>query len=597
MADKEHQLSWKKFLKLNSSKNAKNKSQTLTKHTLRHAHHFISSRLAHLAGIRRQVFGWVVVIVLMIGISMAQWLYTHQLYAVNAPVAGGAYSEGVLGPLETLNPIFARTSAEKSAARLMFGSLYNYDETGHLSGDLAESVTVNQAETEYVVKLRSNLKWSDGASINAKDVVFTANLLKNPRTRSEISGWQSITTTQVDERTVRFKLPSPYAPFMHALTFPVLPEHSLSTIDPSQLRENTYSSSPVTSGPFVLRILQNAASDGSKKIVNLKANPNYHRGQPKLERFQLYVYQSKDQLLRGLKTSEIMATPDLSLQKFGHQLRGNYKTHSYITQNGVYALFNTQSEILGSKPVRQALVQSIDSNELRKKFNLSSQALSGPLLQNQVDGVASRLAYDVNGAKALLDGEGWKVDNGKRKKGDRELQLSLVALKNSDFGDIIEELAKLWRERLQITVEVRIIDVNDAAQDVLQTVLQPRTFDILVYELAIGADPDTFAYWHSSQASQNGLNFSNYNSAIVDDALTAGRSQRDASQRAGKYQIFVKHWQTDAPALALYQPKMDYIQLSSASTINERAKLVSPTDRFSNVIYWSINQDSVYKTP
>lgn len=598
MADADRHHSWKSFLKFDSSSRRKTAPQTITKNTLRHANRFIAARLEHLAGVKRHVLAWVIAVVLLIGVSTAQWLQVHQLYTVQVSAAGGTYSEGVLGPLETLNPIFAHTNAEKSAARLMFASLYQYDATGRLRGDLAESVSVNDTETEYIVKLRSNLKWSDGAPLNAKDVVFTANLLKNPRTQAEISGWQSIATTQVDDRTVKFSLPSAYAPFVHALTFPVLPEHTLSTIDPAQLRENTYSSSPVTSGPFVLRILQNATSDGSKKIVNLKANPYYHRGQPKLERFQLYVYQSKDDIAKGLRTSEIMATPELTMQGQTDQLRHRYHAHSYRIQNGIYALFNTQSDILGSKAVRQALVQSIDTRELRQKFQLSNQPLNGPLLHNQVNGgLADRAAYNIDNAKMLLDSDGWKVVDNQRQKDGRPLQLSLVALKNSDFGNIVEELARSWRERLQMAVDVRIVDASDAVQDVLQTVLRPRAFDILVYELAIGADPDTFAYWHSSQANQSGLNFSNYNNTVVDDALTAGRSRRNPVQRLAKYQAFVKHWQADAPALALYQPQLDYIQLASVSTLGLQDKLISPTDRFANVIYWSINHISVYKTP
>ena len=81
-------------------------------------------------------------------------------------------------------------------------------------------MTVNQKETEYIVKLRKDLRWSDGKNITAADVVFTLKLLANPETRAEISGWQSIKFEKIDELTVKFILPSSYAPFVHALTFP-----------------------------------------------------------------------------------------------------------------------------------------------------------------------------------------------------------------------------------------------------------------------------------------------------------------------------------------------------------------------------------------
>jgi putative periplasmic oligopeptide-binding protein of oligopeptide ABC transporter len=591
--------SWKKFLRLDfATKDLDGQAQKLTKTTLRHTHMFISSRLEHLAGVKRHVLGWIFLVILLITISMVQWLSFRELYAHNVPARGGSYSEGVLGPLETLNPIFARSSAEKSAARLMFASLYNYDTTGHIKGDLAESVTVNEAETEYTVKLRRNLKWSDGAPLDARDVVFTVNLLKDARTQSSITGWQSINVKQVDERTVQFTLPAPYAPFMHALTFPILPQHSLSEVNPAELREHGYGKSPVTSGPFAMRILQNANADGSKKVLHLVANSQYHHGAPKLDRFQLYVYPTRDEITKGLKTSEIMATPELSYMAQSDQIRHMYASRSYAINDGVYALFNTQSEVVSSRKVRQALVQSINTQALREKFAFARKPLHGPIFDDQVDGqLAGRLPYDTEAAKKLLDEEGWKVVGNQRKKGEQVLQLSFVTLKGSDFETIARELVKVWQETLHITVDLRVVDPNDASQNVLQSVLRPRGFDVLLYELVLGGDADVFAYWHSSQANQGGLNFANYNSAVADDALAAGRTKQSAKQRVSKYQAFTKHWQSDVPALALYQVQLDYIHLRSVSALGESVRLVYPTDRFADVIYWTVRQDSVYKTP
>ena len=90
---------------------------------------------------------------------------------------------------------------------------------------MARSVAISEDQTEYTVSLQPSLKWSDGAPLTAKDVVFTVNMLKNPAVRAEISGWTSIKAELVDATTVKFVLPGAYAPFMHALTFPVLPEH------------------------------------------------------------------------------------------------------------------------------------------------------------------------------------------------------------------------------------------------------------------------------------------------------------------------------------------------------------------------------------
>ena len=134
-------------------------------------------------------------------------------------------------------------------------------------------------------------------------------------------------------------------------------------------------------------------------------------------------------------------------------------------------------------------------------------------------------------AKSLLDAEGWKSVNNVRQKGNDKLKLNVVVLKNSNYEKVARYLAQVWYDELNIESDIKVVDPNDATQNILQTVLQPRNFDVLVYELSLGGDPDVYAYWHSSQATNNGLNFSNYNNAIADDALESGRSKISAKQR------------------------------------------------------------------
>lgn len=594
------QPSWKRFSRLRFSKKSLNTQvQKLEKGTVRHAHRFVTTRLDRLSGVKRQISGWILLVTLLVVVSATQWWVFRGAYTETTYANGGTYSEGVLGPLETLNPLFARSSAEKSAARLLFASLYHYDATGHLKGDLAESIATNEAETEYTVTLKKGLQWSNGTELNAEDVLFTINLLKNPDARTEFSGWQSINVTLVDAHTIKFVLSSPYAPFAHSLTFPILPKHMLNEVPASSLREHTYSRSPsVTSGPFALRLLQDGTSDGTKKIVHMVANPHYHGGVAKLERFQLYVYPNKDEIAKGLRTNEIIATPELTYAAQPDQLKRMYTSSSYGINNGVYALFNSQSPILSSHAVRQALAYSINTAELRSKLAQSNQSLDGPILASLIDGqLPAAASHDIEKAKSLLDQDGWVVTGNTRTKEGQKLTLSIVTRKGTEYEQVTNLLAKTWKDTLKIDTEVRIVDQTDTAQNVFSSVLQPRNFDVLVYELELGGDPDVYTYWHSSHATTRGLNFANYSNVIADDALESARGRATAKQRADRYKIFVQRWHADTPALALYQPKIDYIQLKSARTIDPDTTLVYPTDRYANVIYWAIQRQQVYKTP
>lgn len=599
MAAKDKKVSWGKFQKLRyTGSSLGRKVRDLEKSSLRHARRFVSSRLDRLSDVRRAIFGWVVLVCVLAVVSGIQWAGFRGSYTVVSHGAGGTYSEGVLGPLETLNPIFARSSAERSAAKLLFASLYSYDTTGHIKGDLAESVEINSEETEYTVKLRKGAVWSDGAPLTAKDVVFTVDLLRDSDTRAEISGWSSFSAQMVDSRTVKFSLPGSYAPFMHVLTFPVLPQHALAGVKPAELREQPFSQSPITSGPFALRMLQNITPDGGKKIAHLVANSRYIHGAPKLARFQLNVYASRDDITTALKTNEIMATPELEYSSMPDQIKKVYQSNSYAVNNGVYALFNTGSGPLKSSAIREALTLSVNRDALGSKIARSAAPLEGPVLSSQVSGdLPSGYAYDIAKSKEILDKEGWHLVDGLRSKDGSHLQIKMVALKGAGFSETTEELAKIWRKELGVKVEVQIVDPLDPSQSVLQSILQPRNFDILVYELVLGGDPDVYAYWHSSRATTNGLNFSSYSNIIADEALSSGRAKRGEKHRADRYKAFVRRWLADTPALPLYQPKIDMIHIASAATIDKDSALVSPEDRFANVTYWTVDSTTVYKTP
>ena len=131
----------------------------------------------------------------------------------------------------------------------------------------------------------------------------------------------------------------------------------------------------------------------------------------------------------------------------------------------------------------------------------------------------------------------------------------------------------------------------------MQDVLQTRNFEVLLYELAIGADPDVYAYWHSSQIGQTGYNFTSYTNKTVDANLASARSRLEPELRNAKYKQFVKQWYDDAPAIPLYQPAIEYVSLKEVESVKPGLSLVSNADRYADVIYWTVANDTVYKTP
>ena len=588
--------SWRQFQKLNfSSKKLSKRAKKAEGATLRHAHKFIIHRWENIRSVRRHVIGWLVLVgVLIAGVGI-QLNWFQRSYSTNAPAIGGTYAEAALGPLDTLNPIYATTSAEFSASKLLFSSLYDYDSTGHLRGDIAKSMKMDDEGKVYTVSLRQDVKWHDGERLTAEDVVFTVNTIKNPITRSTIKGWQGIEVKEVDDYTVRFTSPSPNASFKLALTFPILPKHALDTVPPSLLRENGFGQNPVGSGPFKNRLLQIVDMTSGRKIAHMSANRDYYRGAPKLSRFQLHVYGTTDEIAKALRTSEVSAAADVAAGSVAGIDKERYDVISRPINNGVYALFNTRQEILQDKAVRQALQAATNAAAIRASVSPDVAELDLPFINGQLTGsdVSKRPAYDVVKAADMLEQAGWKKQaDGKRAKDGRPLQLRILTLKDSGYEKALETLAQQWRG-VGVSIDAEILDPTDRA---VSERLQSRNFDVLLYTLQL-ADPDIYAYWHSSQSSQRLLNLSSYADAAADDALASAHSILDPELRNAKYISFAKQWLQDAPAIGLYQPVAYYVHAKTSQSMDPTMHLISTRDRYADVLYWTADQATVYKTP
>ena len=565
--------------------------------TVKHARHFVFKRMDSIRDVRRHIILWVLTIGLIIGASGLQLMWYQQSYRAIADANDGTYAEAVLGPVNTLNPIFASTSAEESASNLLFSRLLTYDKSGKLNYDLASSMAISTDQKTYTLTLRPDARWQDGVYVRAKDVAFTVNLLKNPATRATITGWDDITATAVDDVTVQFVLPDVYAAFPHALNFlPILPEHSLRDVAPNELRENAFSKNPVASGPFTLRFTQDIDKASGRSILHLARNDSYYRGAPKLERLQLHVYASSDAIVRAVTTSEVNAATDLSVSDTSRITGDRYIVERKAINAGTYALFNTTTGIMSDKTVRQALQVGTDTAAIRAAVGENTPEIHLPFVTGQVTGdVPSEVAYNKASAEALLDKAGWVVDGGVRKKDGNLLRLTVVTTKNNDFEKALSNMADQWR-KLGITVTTSIVDPTDPSQNVVQNILQPRKYDVLLYQLTIGGDPDVYAYWHSSQASR-GFNFSNYSSPISDDALASARIRIEPDLRNAKYVTFAKQWMADAPAIGLFQATTQYVYSKNVHALPKDEVLVSAADRYADVLYWTVGDRLVHQTP
>ena len=566
--------------------------------TQRHASRFILRRIENVRLVMTEIMIWLAAIALLIAGLGIQYSWNSQGSKKDGAKSGGVYVEGVIGNISTLNPLLAASEPEQAVSRLLFSSLYNYDVTGALHTDLAESMTVKDDKV-YTIKLR-NAVWHDGKKLTAEDVVYTINLIKNPQVRSPLRvNWLDISARAIDDSTVEFMLPAVYAGFSHALTFPVIPKHILQTVSPSSMREADFSSNPVGSGPFAVKRVQTSESTSSTDVVRMEPNTKYYGAVSTLSRLELRAYGNESLLVKAVNSGEVSAASGLSLSAADNIKSKQYSTKHWLLNKGVYLLMNNRSQTLQDARVRRALRYATDTSSIRATVGDNVARLDTPILQSQI---AQKLPaapdYNLDKAKALLKEAGWTYNQGQWKgKDGRPLAVAVTTSSGRDeYKKIVDALKQQW-SRLGVDVQLREIDTSSTTTSFVQSVLQPRDYDALLYELELGADPDVFAYWHSSQASASGYNFANYSNRTVDNDLVGGRSRTNSALRAAKYIQFVNQWLNDAPAIGLYQSVGSYVLNNGASIVEPRGSLNTMNDRYADVTTWSTGKASVYKTP
>ena len=226
-----------------------------------------------------------------------------------APVGkfGGTLVASTIGEgPKTFNPFNSKDNISSQLSEIMYDGLLSTNAvTGEPIPRLAKDFTV-EGDT-YLIHLRKGIKWSDGKQITADDVVFTwQNIILDGFGNTSIRDSIVIdgklpTVRKIDDYTVEFKTPQPFAPFIRMLSSPIAPKHVfepavkkgkayfdtfLSTnIDPQTL---------VTSGAFKLKEYVPA-----QRVV-FERNPDY------------YIINTKDEKLPYLNKLVYLIVGDIN---------------------------------------------------------------------------------------------------------------------------------------------------------------------------------------------------------------------------------------------------------------------------------------------
>lgn len=536
------------------------------------------------------------ILLVLIGGGALGYQYISK-HAERVAAVGGSYTEGVVGYPHYINPLYASASdVDASLSHLVYNGLMRFDPTQGVVPDLAENYQISADEKEYTFTLRSDIKWHDGSPVTSEDVAFTMHAIQNPEYRSPLSSTLAgITVEAVDDKTVKFSLTEPFAPFLTTMTIGILPAHIWQNIPAANAQLTQLNLKPIGSGPYIFAKLTKD-NKGNLRSVDFARNPNYFRGAPNIERLTFKFFMDTEELTQALRNHNVEGAATLAYEevaKFSDDRSLNVVRPS--TREYVAALFNLKTTgAVSDIKVRQALALATDKQTLINTVQAGqATALNSPLVSG-VPGYDSSIvvpAADLTAAASLLDSAGWTVPatGGARMKADKVLNVPIVVLDTPELKAVAEELRRQWE---QVGAVVNVLPISSASLQ--NDVLKGRSFDVLVSGELYGIFPDPYPFWHSSQVPFPGLNVSQLVSKGVDDAIATIRTTADQNARNEAFIKFSNTVIESTPAVFLYQPTYPYAVPSSIQKV-ELPEIVTPADRFTNIHEWYIKTKAVFR--
>jgi peptide/nickel transport system substrate-binding protein len=550
------------------------------------------------------------------------------------------YREGIVGLPASINPLTARTQADRDIVALVFSGLVRRGANGSVLPDLASNWTIGDKGASYTFTLRPDAVWQDAEPVTSADVVFTVQTLQDPTYTGPAAGsWREVTVTAIDERTVRFDLDTPLGGFLQAATQPLLPVHLLESVPPASLSDDPFNARPVGSGPYrlvrwdgVVAVLEPAAapsaatgaspspgvstapspsgsvttspiapSAASPATPHSSAGPSVQPSAPAtapagavvLPAIQLHFYDDPAALMADYRAGRLDAASglspgearDLAATADARLLRYPRTTFTSVVLNQRLSHPEFRSNL-----VRRGLLAVID------RARLIDTALAGigqradtpvPPSSWPFDATATPpVGFDPAGTTRELRKLGWaKATNGWRApKATAPFAIELIAPDQASSPLVYATaiaVAGDWR-RFGLHVDIVDLPVREFAER-----LSTGVFQAAIVDVDVGLDPDLYPFFASTQTATGGANVSGIQIPVLDQKLVAARRYADSKTRLAAFRDLQVYLGQTEPALPLYFR-------DTAFVVNKRVFGPSPvvigdgSGRYWDVLTWRL---------
>jgi len=403
-------------------------------------------------------------------------------------------------------------------------------------------------------------RWHDGQHVDASDVRFTFNLLKDTTLGSQLAAnvenVDSVSAPNGSTARVWLSKHPPDEFFRIASAIAILPRHLLETIKPAALRTSAFARAPVGSGRFRFVRWTSGTS------VILAADTGNYRGRPATDRIVWLVSQDYNgaslRFLSGQADFLDVVKPELIAKAIAAGRTVSTDTpglnYGYVAFNLRDGASTRQNPVFSDRAVRRALVMSVDRASLVKNvFDTLGLVAHGPVTRAiPTSDTSIGLPYDVTAAAALLDSAGWKLSpTGIRMRNGKPLRFALMVPTSSavrmKFAVLLQDQ---WKK---IGADVRLDPIELSS---FGSRMEAHKFEALLNAWQIDPDPASVRdEWMSAAHNKAGFNFESYASPVVDAVLDSAVASTSKVESVKLYRKAYRAITDDAPALWLYEAR------------------------------------------
>ena len=436
----------------------------------------------------------------------------------------------------TLNPVLATDAYAASINGHIYETLLDRDlDTLEQIPDLARSWSVSPDKKKFRFHLKKGVLWSDGVEFTADDVVYSFQVIKDPKTANahrKVNYLDVVDVKKIDRYTVDFIYSKKYFLALEICGgMTIIPKHIFD--DGADINTHKNNRFPVGTGPYLFK----EWDTGSR--ITLERNERYRDKKPEIKKIIYRIISEQSVALQMFKKGDLDELGVRAIQWVrqtnSEKFKENFYKFKYFTPGYSYIGWNAQDELFRDRRVREAMTYLVNRRAILEKLNFGlGRLVHGTFYINgkYYNHSLEPREYSPEKAKKLLQSAGW-TDSDNDAVLDRDgkkFSFIFTISSGSKFG---ERLGTILKEDLKkIGIEM---DINRFEWAVFVQKLQQREFQAVTLSWSLGYNEDPYDLWHSSQI-KGGFNFVGFSNKEADQLMEQGRREFDESTRIRLFQ-------------------------------------------------------------